>query len=327
MAARVAGAIGHDEARPACGLQGRVEQADPEVVGVIDAGQPEREASLYQSRLVHELRPVDLGLVEGRVRHHIVEAANQFMRVIIVAVCLADVAREAMDCEAQPAQADRVGHLLDAEDADLPLWGLVVSADERGRVDEHPARSAGRVEDRAMVGFDNLHDQLHDGGRREILAALLHEGRGELPHEVLEDQSVSVALDLQRSEQAQQLPKRVVGQSGVTLRDDASQVRVGLCDGLHGSVQFGAKIRRAGQREQPGEAGVLGQEDRAAGLIVCGLSLEPAGELWGQLGVDRLEPRLHLTQRDQGEDGLRVLIRTEGTVGPELISRGEHAPR
>ena len=57
------------------------------------------------------------------------------------------------------------------------LRGLVVAADELGRVDEHAARAAGRVEDRAVVGLDHLDDELHDGGGREVLAALLHEGR------------------------------------------------------------------------------------------------------------------------------------------------------
>jgi hypothetical protein len=51
-----------------------------------------------------------------------------------------------------------------------------------------------------VVGLDDLDDQLYDGGRREILSALLHERGGELPLEVFEDQPMCVALDLQWGE-------------------------------------------------------------------------------------------------------------------------------
>jgi hypothetical protein len=35
--------------------------------------------------------------------------------------------------------------------------------------------------------------------------------------------------------------------------------------------------------------------------------------------VNHIELRLHLTQRDQGEDWLGVLIRPESRVGPQLV--------
>ena len=54
-----------------------------------------------------------------------------------------------------------------------------------------------------MIRLDHFDDELHDGSRREVLAALLHERRGELAHEVLEDEAVGVALDLQRREEPQ----------------------------------------------------------------------------------------------------------------------------
>ena len=159
-----------------------------------------------------------------------------------------------------------------------------------------------------MVGLDDLDDQLHDGGRREVLAALLHEGGGELAHEVLEDQTVGVALDLQRREQPQQLLQHVVRQPGVALRERSGEIRVRLSDRLHGSVQLCPEIGRAGQREQPREASVLGQEDRAPRLIVCGGGFQAALVFWRQLGVDGLELGLHLAQRDQREHRLGVLV-------------------
>ena len=176
-------------------------------------------------------------------------------------------------------------------------------------MNEHAARAAGRIEDCAVIGLDHFDDQLHNGRGREVLAPLLHEGRRELAHEVLEDQPVSVALDLERRKQPQQLPQRVVGQPRVALRQHAREIGVGLGDSLHRGVQLRPEVGRPRQRQQPREAGVLRQKDRPAGLIVTRLRLEPARELWGKLGVNRLELRLHLAQRDQRENGLGVLIR------------------
>ena len=201
--------------------------------------------------------------------------------------------------------------------------GLVMPAHELGGLHEHAAGAAGRVEDGAVIRLDHLDDEPHDGSRREILAALLHERGGELAHEVLEHEAVGVALDLQRREEAQQLLEHVVRQAGVALREGAGEIGVGIRDALHGRVQFGPEVRRARQRQQPREARVVRQEDRAASLIVGWRGLQAPLELGRQFGVDRLELGLHLPQRDERQHGLGVLVRTKGAVGPQLIGGGE----
>ncbi|MCY1312982.1 hypothetical protein D9M70_634620 [compost metagenome] len=70
-------------------------------------------------------------------------------------------------------------------------------------MDEHAAGAAGGVEDAAMKRLDHLDDQLHNAGRREILATLLHEGGGEFAHEIFEDQAVGIACNRERLQQPQ----------------------------------------------------------------------------------------------------------------------------
>src|SRR5258706_14574141 len=102
---------------------------------------------------------------------------------------------------------------------------------------EHAARTTGWIEDRAMIGLDHLNNQLHDRGWREVFAALLHEGRGELSHEILEDEPIGVAFDLQRREETQQLRQYLVRQARVALRQRSREVGVRFRDALHGSVK------------------------------------------------------------------------------------------
>ena len=76
------------------------------------------------------------------------------------------------------------------------------SRDEIGRMHEHAARAAGRVENAAVIGLDDLDDEPDDGGGRVELAALLHLLHGELAHEIFIDAAEGVAVDVQRVEQS-----------------------------------------------------------------------------------------------------------------------------
>ena len=144
-----------------------------------------------------------------------------------------------------------------------------------------------------MIGLDDLDDELHDGGGREELAALLHVVRGELAHEVFEDEPVGVALDLQRREEAQQFLQHGVRQPGVALRQHAGEVGVGLGDALHGGVQLGPRFAVPGSASSREKRAFSGRKIAPSGLIVGRSRLQPTGVLRRQLGVDRLELGLH----------------------------------
>ena len=61
---------------------------------------------------------------------------------------------------------------------------LSVRLDEVGRLDEHAARSASRIEHGAAVGLDDLDHEADDRARSEELTPALAFGKGELAEEV-----------------------------------------------------------------------------------------------------------------------------------------------
>ena len=116
-------------------------------------------------RIVLELRLVDPIDVERRIGHHEVEPADAVVEVLVVAVALADLAREPVDGEVHLRQPHRLARLLLAVDRELLARRPAVALDEVGGVDEHAARAAGRVEDPAVERLDDLDDQPHDRRR------------------------------------------------------------------------------------------------------------------------------------------------------------------
>ena len=99
-----------------------------------------------------------------------------------------------MQGEVHLCQGDRVVGLLGAEDRELPGGRSVVALDELRALDEHAARSAGRVEDSALIGLEDLDDEPDDGVRREVLTTALAFLRGEIGEEVLVNEAECVAL-------------------------------------------------------------------------------------------------------------------------------------
>lgn len=68
------------------------------------------------------------------------------------------------------------------------------------------------------------------------------------------------------------------------------------------------------------------EEDRALRMVIRWrrITEPPAAR---KLGIDNIEPRLHLAQSNQRQHWLRILIWPELSIGPELIRRGEQTPR
>src|SRR5680860_1110879 len=68
-----------------------------------------------------------------------------------------------------------------------------MGADELLGLHEHPARTAARVVHAALVGFNHLDQELHDGARCVELSSFLSFFAGELTEEVLVDAPENVA--------------------------------------------------------------------------------------------------------------------------------------
>jgi len=132
--------------------------------------------------------------IEGWIGQHEIELAGGIVRVVVVAVhvtTVADVPLQPVHGEVQARQSAGLVGLLDAT-----VGGrvLLVLGNEAGRLHEHAARAAGRVEDAAVEGFDHLGEQLDDAGGRVELAAALALAHRELAEEVFVDPAEHIAF-------------------------------------------------------------------------------------------------------------------------------------
>ena len=232
-AAGAGGLRGHDETGAALVAQVAVEVADPDVVAVadlvlfVDAGQAEGQA-----RVALDLVGVDLVHVEGRIGHHVVGLAHQFVRVFVVGDGLLDVAFQAVDGQVHLGQPNGGGVLLQTAEGE-PLGGaLAVLLDDARTLHEHAAGAAGRVQHRAALGVEHVGDQRDEGDGRKELAAVVGLLVGELGEEVFVDAAEDITGDLLQLvgvEGAQQLAEDLVVQLLVfALGQDAAQVVVVL---------------------------------------------------------------------------------------------------
>ena len=244
------------------------------------------------------------------------------MEVLVVGVAFSDITAEAVDAEVHIGEADGVAGLLLTVDRQLLAGVAAVTLHEVGRLREHAAGAARGVVDLAVEGFEDLHDEPHDRGGGEELAALLAFGEGELAEEVLVDEPEPVALDRsrQRPQEPHQLAEDVSGNAGIVLRQHAPEIRVVDLDAAHGLVQGLADVGILGQVEQRLEPGLLGQVQRAYSLVVVGpdrTSSRARAHGLGGLG----EPLVGIPQEDEPQHGRGVLRRLQPRVGPKLVCR------
>jgi len=175
-----------------------------------------RETILAQ--LDRVLLLVDAIHVEWRIGHDEVELADDREGFLIIAVGFADRTTKPVHGEVHAGEALRFRHLFDAEDGQLLLWLLPVRPHELRRVHEHAARAAGGIENAAVIGLDDLHDEPHDAGRRIELAALLHFLHREAAHEILVNTAKGVPGDVERRERLDELAQDVVADRAIVLR-------------------------------------------------------------------------------------------------------------
>jgi hypothetical protein len=127
-------------ARPVA-VERRVEELNPQVVGVVGARQAEGEAAagadhVLEPFLVHRID------VEGRIGEDEVELPGGGVRVVVVAVDVAavfDIAFQPMHGEVEAAQAAGFVGLFDAADGEFGGGVLLVLGNEARRLHEHAA--------------------------------------------------------------------------------------------------------------------------------------------------------------------------------------------
>lgn len=124
-----------------------IKDLNPDVVAVVGLGQ-RKGKTLARADLVLQPLLVDLVDVEGRVGGHEVEAPDQIVRVVVIAVevaAVANVVLEPVHGQIHATEPAGVVDLLDAVQGNAAIIvraaGLLVFAHESGALHEHAARA------------------------------------------------------------------------------------------------------------------------------------------------------------------------------------------
>lgn len=213
-------------------------EGHPDVVAVRDLA-----ALVYtgkaegQTLVVLDLFGVDLVHVEGRVGHDVVEWRLSLVGVFVVADGLLDVPLEPMDREVHLGQAERLRLLFHPVEGQAFVGIGIHCLDEVGGLNEHAARPAGRVDDLAAGGLDDVDDGFNDADRREELTVVVGFLVGELGQEVFVDPAKDVPVCLLQGRiirDPQNLTQRIFVKLGVFLfLRKAFDSGVIFLDGLH----------------------------------------------------------------------------------------------
>ena len=195
---------------------------------------------------------------------------------------------------------------------------LALVLDEMARLHKHPSRSAGGVDDDAMIGLDDVDDGLDDRWRGKELAVVVCALLGELREEVFVDTAKHIArgsTQRLRMEGPHHLFQNIVLEALVVLRKLARERREIVFNGFHGSGHGGTESAVLCHLEQNVIASHFGQhqcttpckivlDQRALRHPVCSYVL-----------FDRSH-RLVVTvcrvpQKNQAQYGHEILIRGE----------------
>src|SRR5262249_25860423 len=134
--------------------------------------------------------------VKGRIGHHEVALADKSMLILVVGNGLGDLALQPMDGEVHLGDVDGIAVLLLAVKDDIPGRVPALVLDEMAGLHEHAARAAGGVKDGAMIGLDDVDDDLDQRGGREELTIVVGLLDGKLGEEVFVDAAKDIAGSL-----------------------------------------------------------------------------------------------------------------------------------
>jgi hypothetical protein len=238
------------------------------------------------------------------------------MRVLVVGDGLLDVAFQPVDGQVHLRQADGGGVLFQPIEGELVDRVFLLALDEAGTLDEHTAGTAGRVQNGAPFGFEDVGDERDQRNRCEKLAGVVGFLVGELGEEVLIDATKYIAgdtLEFIRVECAEELTEHTVVQFLVfALWQNAPEVVVVALNGLHRLDDSSGAIVAVREGNQVVELCLRLQEDGALlGEVFLGQCPRLAAALWKVCFndvLDRQEPAVCVPQKYQAHDGQEVLI-------------------
>ena len=186
--------VRHDETCAPRFRERSVEQLYPKVVGVVNAWHTERK-----SGIVFDAFSIDAIDIEGWICHHKIKPTEAVVRILIVTICLFDIAFKRVNGEIHLTQPDRFGDAFNAVNADVsgvPIF--LVVANERCTLDEHATGATRGIKDAPVKGLYNLNDEFDERSRGEEFTAALPLAHGEIAEEVLINLPESISFNVHR---------------------------------------------------------------------------------------------------------------------------------
>lgn len=262
--------------------------------------------------------------------------------ILVVCDALTDLATQAVNCKVHSGQLDGFALFLlprhkHAGVGTLRFELLAVLFNKLSRLHEHTARTAGRVEDCAAVGLDDLNHEADDRARGEELATTLTFSKRKLAEEILVDLSEHIAgriirnvVELPEQIEWQRLHLLCAGEPVVLVfRQAAFEFGLVLLDRLHHLFECLGDVLILGEVQQVAVAGVFGQIEAALGngdLIKRLLAPGPLQlvELSLDLDLEASVVDVCKLEEDEAENGGAVFRSLEIRISPEVVgSRSE----
>ena len=82
------------------------------------------------------------------------------MGILVIGVGLTDIAAQAVDGDVHLGELDRFQRLFLTIDEEARVFSRSLAfLNELGRLNKHAAGTAGRIKDRTLMGFDDLHHE------------------------------------------------------------------------------------------------------------------------------------------------------------------------
>ena len=216
--AGIGGRVRHDKTCAPRFGERTVEELYPKIVRIVYAWHAE-----WKSRVVFDTFSVYAIDVERWICHDEIKSAEAVVRILIVTVCLFDIAFKGMDGEIHLAQPDRFDDAFNAVNTDVSVVAIfLVVANERCTLDKHSTGSAGRIKDAPVKRLDNLNDEFDERGWREEFTAALPFAHGEIAEEVLINLPESVSFNVHRDlfHDTEKFEERILFKSIVSFGED-----------------------------------------------------------------------------------------------------------
>ena len=254
----------------------RIEIGNPEVVGVADlfvfvyARQTERKASgVFAGFCLNFIH------VERRIRHDVIAAAVEVMRVVVEGVRLVtglDHACQSVNSHIHEAKLGVVFNLFLSVEGHGAVGVHSSGVHKIAALHEHTAAAARAIEKNSLFRLQNIDDHFYKGFRREEHTVIGCDHGSEFTEEVFINAAYDIAADIVKCaviENTEKLRQQLVGEIRIAFRQNTCELFALRLNELHGVVDsFSEAVHRmAVFVDKTGGGNVLRQIDKV--FVLC----------------------------------------------------------